>query len=1246
MITINNLEQVLTVLDFQKENQIWTKEFTSLNCSLSVDFSQKKLIYPEEIKGRERNDTFAAPENFVVFECVYRLLDKGYRPEHIILEKEWHLGHDLKSGRADICVKSSEDTMLFIIECKTYGKEYDKALKDTKNDGGQLFSYWQQEGSTKWLMLYTVGWNEKIIHETSVVNCSDDENIILLAKTDKSIKLYSNAHTVYEKYEAWAETYESKLYDDLIFSDDSVAYQIGVKPLRKRDLLNFSPEDSIVNQFEEILRHNNVSDKENAFNRLIALFICKLVDESKKGEDDEVEFQYKQGTDTYETLQDRLQRLHHEGMNNFMHEEVFYIESDYPEQLFQQYTGSARKRAIEDLKKTIRCLKYYSNNDFAFKDVHNEELFYQNGKILVEMVQLFEKYRIVYTSKHQFLGDLFEQLLNKGFKQNEGQFFTPIPITRFIWDSLPIESRICTDRGTIYPKVIDYACGAGHFLTEAIEAINFYANRDGNNDWVRDYIYGIEKDYRLARVAKVSLFMNGAGDGNIIFSDGLENAPDKSITNGTFDILVANPPYSVKYFKQHLALKNNHFNLLPLIGKDGKEIEVLFVERIAQLLKPCGMAAVVLPVSIISNGGCYIGAREEIIKNFYIRAIVSLGSKTFGETGTNTVVMFLEKYNEPPKRMQIMADTVEAILSGQDLTDWTDQNIFIRYVETIGVEQEQYKKFTEQRFSLNELQTDSYFKMYADTFADLTEIKKLINTKSYMKMSQKDKDAVYQNKLYNYIKAIEIEKIYYFALTYGQKTVIIQAPTEDKAQKDFLGYTWSKRKGNEGIQIISPGGKLYNDTNRRDNTTLAAAIRHSFMDEIPIFTEEQSAYASVIDASDMLDFSRGSFNMAFSLSVNKKFSIQSKYELRKLESFCEINMSKSEVDAIPSEMLVSFIEMASVSNEGFITNKVDRPIEEVRKGSYTYFAEGDIIIAKITPCMENGKCAIAVDLTNNIGFGSSEFHVFRCDNSVVLTGYLFKILNNPNIRNAAKQAMTGASGHRRVPESFYSELQIPIPPIEIQQKIVIECSKIDNEYNAIRMSINEYQSEIENLFIQLDATVKLQGHELSLSDNKTFSVSIGKRIVEKELVSNGEIPVYSANVLEPFGYIDKLLITDFSVPSVLWGIDGDWMTNFMPKDMNFYPTDHCGVLRCLTNDIHPRYLTHILEVEGKKIGFSRNYRASIERIEGIRISVPDIAEQEKVISQVTALEQQIAILQKKLVQLSGKTIEILNSYLQ
>lgn len=1222
VITKSNLKDALIAVGFSEESDRLQKHYPQFDCDMAVDFKRKKLIYPDTIKGRDRNDSFDQPENFVVFECVDRLLTKGYRPEDIELEKEWHLGHDAKSGRADICV-SSKGSMLFIIECKTYGREFDKAKKDTESDGAQLFSYWQQENYTKWLVLYSSDYQDgRVVYKAPTINCTDDPNIVKLAKKDSSILLYSNAHTAEEKHAAWRETYQGQVHEDLVFSNDTVAYKIGIKPLYKKDLRDFTPEDKIVNRFEEILRHNNVSDKENAFNRLVALFICKLVDEITKDKDDEVEFQYKQGTDDYESLQDRLQRLHTEGMEKFMREKIFYVKDDYPEWLFATYTGRQRRKAIEDLKQTIRILKYYSNNDFSFKDVHNEELFYQNGKILVEVVQLFEKYRIVYPSKHQFLGDLFEQLLNKGFKQNEGQFFTPTPITRFIWDSLPLQDFVHSEKGTRYPKIVDYACGAGHFLTEAVEAVNAVINAQGDNSWVRDHIFGIEKDYRLARVSKISLFMNGAGEGNIIFGDGLENDPEKGIENGNFDILVANPPYSVAAFKQHLQLKNNDFRLLDSIGKNGSEIEVLFVERIAQLLKPKGIAAVILPSSILSNDSAsYMGAREELLQNFFFRAIVQFGSKTFGATGTNTVVLFLEKFDEPPKRREMVEDSVNSILTGEELTEWEDREIYEEYITHIGVPKEEYNAFINEAINYETLADNEYFEMYVDSFKGLASTKKYLKSKAYAKLEPDRKLEEVSDRFYQYAKSLEFEKLYYFALTRNQKTVIITAPTENAKQKEFLGYDWSNRKGSEGIQINSPGGRLYNERDRFDDATLAGSIRKSFKCGDSTISDENSDIGYVVNTSDMIVFTRLSFNKAIKTSVKARTALKSKYPLLRLDDkknisvsigkrvlsseisdqggipvysanvkepfgyidkflisdfstpsvlwgidgdwmvsyvkedtpfyptdhcgvlrvtgekvipyyvslvldiigkqhgfsrsyrasidrieeveipvppleiqesiveqcekideeykntrmtvieyrqrieklfsdleiltseggwkllkrICDINISKSTINSIPDETLVSFVEMASVSNDGYIENKEDRLLGDVRKGGYTYFAEGDIIIAKITPCMENGKCAVARDLTNGIGFGSSEFHVFRCHEDIVRTDYLFGYLNRQVIRTSAERAMTGASGHRRVPISFYEELRIPILPLDEQDKIVAEARRLQNE---------------------------------------------------------------------------------------------------------------------------------------------------------------------------------------------------------
>ncbi|EAL5694872.1 restriction endonuclease, partial [Campylobacter coli] len=163
----------------------------------------------------------------------------------------------------------------------------------------------------------------------------------------------------------------------------------------------------------------------------------------------------------------------------------------------------------------------------------------------------------------------------------------------------------------------------------------------------------------------------------------------------------------------------------------------------------------------------------------------------------------------------------------------------------------------------------------------------------------------------------------------------------------------------------------------------------------------------------------------------------------KNEQYIELNPSKKEISKLDENMLVSFIEMASVSDKGYIQSKIDRSLNEVRKG-YTYFIENDILIAKITPCMENGKCAIAKNLTNNIGFGSTEFHIFRAKTGLD-SSFLFYNLNQQNIREKAALAMTGASGHKRVPISFYENLTIPLPPLEIQEKIVQNIELVEQQ---------------------------------------------------------------------------------------------------------------------------------------------------------------------------------------------------------
>lgn len=1019
MIHLDNLKAVLSAIGFVRESmgEFYKREYDT--CVVSVDCDNRKIIYPED-KGLIVNDkttsNFDKNENFVVLECVCRLLGKGYRPEHIELEPRWTLGHDAKGGKADILIKDDEGKSLLIIECKTAGTEFNKEKKNTEEDGGQLFSYWQQEISTRWLALYASDWkDEELTYNCLVISCSDDANIVKMAEKDNDVKIYANARNDKERFEVWEETYQKQWLDDVVFNEESQAYNIGIPPLRKRNLKDFTPDDRIVNRFEEILRHNNVSDKENAFNRLVALFICKLVDEIKKQDFDVVEFQYKQGQDTYESLQDRLQHLHQQGMEEFMKEKIFYVEADYAERLFRQYTGRQRRAAIEDLNRTIRILKFYSNNDFAFKDVHNEELFYQNGKILVEVVQLFQSYRIVYPSKHQFLGDLFEQLLNKGFKQNEGQFFTPTPITRFIWDSLPVQNYINEHD---LPRVIDYACGAGHFLTEGVEAINA-VRPDGDNSWVEKHIYGVEKDYRLARVSKISMFMNGVGGSNIIFGDGLENYPEKDITPASFDILVANPPYAVKGFKQHLKLKNNSFSILDKVSTDGDEIEMLFVERISQLLKPKGIAAVVLPSSILNDTSASgIAARESLLQNFYIHAIVAFGSQTFGATGTNTVTLFLERFNEPPRLAELAHDTVNGILANGGDAEWEDRQVLEAYVSHQKIDLCTYLSFAKKELSREDILSNTYLKSYAETFA-------WESIKYPQRSSDVEKAQMRKEKFYAWALAIEKEKLYYFSLVYQQQTLVVTAPPENKEQKDFLGYEWSNRKGAEGIKIKQPGGKLYNAEDRFARGTLACAVRNSFHGASSVgLPESINKFVKGYFLKDMVEFALPSFSKTIALNAKIEERIQSKYPL------------------------------------------------------------------------------------------------------------------------------------------------------------------------------------------------------IRLNDPEKFELRIGRRVLSTEMSDDDKYPVYSANVKEKFGYINRLLFDDFDKPSILWGIDGDWMVSYVEKDKPFFPTDHCGVLRVLGSEIEPYYISLVLESVGYHYGFSRSYRASTERIAAVQIPMPPVTIQKRIVDECEAIDKE------------------------
>ena len=160
------------------------------------------------------------------------------------------------------------------------------------------------------------------------------------------------------------------------------------------------------------------------------------------------------------------------------------------------------------------------------------------------------------------------------------------------------------------------------------------------------------------------------------------------------------------------------------------------------------------------------------------------------------------------------------------------------------------------------------------------------------------------------------------------------------------------------------------------------------------------------------------------------------WEMKRIGEIAIIKPPKSEArERAAADALVSFLPMEDLG----IAIKYPQPKQTKRLsdvvGSYTYFAEGDVLLAKITPCFENGKLGIGKGLKNGIGFGSSEFIVIRPD-STVSNEWLFHFLSRDDFRNQGAQRMGGAVGQQRVPKEFVESCEIPVPPLPEQQRIV------------------------------------------------------------------------------------------------------------------------------------------------------------------------------------------------------------------
>ena len=179
--------------------------------------------------------------------------------------------------------------------------------------------------------------------------------------------------------------------------------------------------------------------------------------------------------------------------------------------------------------------------------------------------------------------------------------------------------------------------------------------------------------------------------------------------------------------------------------------------------------------------------------------------------------------------------------------------------------------------------------------------------------------------------------------------------------------------------------------------------------------------------------------------------------LTPLGNICYINPKKGQDPRLGSGVEVSFVPMPAVTERGEIDATAVKEYDEVKTG-FTYFAENDVLFAKITPCMENGKGAIARGLHNELGFGSTEFHVLRPVSGKSNPYWIYTLTAFSQFREDAASNMTGSAGQRRVPASFLENYRVAVPPIELQEQFAAFVEQTDKSKLAIQQSLAELET--------------------------------------------------------------------------------------------------------------------------------------------------------------------------------------------
>ena len=653
------------------------------------------------------------------------------------------------------------------------------------------------------------------------------------------------------------------------------------------------------------------------------------------------------------------------------------------------------------------------------------------------------------------------------------------------------------------------------------------------------------------------------------------------------------------------------------------------------MLKEGGIAGIILPSSMLSNTGIYTKTREIILQKFDIIAIAELGSNTFMATGTNTVVLFLRRKNDV-KVGKILETAHSVFVSPKDITINGIENAVSAYLKHgwNGLSVEDYATFLQKNPNkkVKEHPTYKEYRPKEYTVEDLIGEDTSILAREYAEKQLKQiEDAFWERVL-----KVESEKLFYFVLAYPQTIVLVKTGAKD-AEKRFLGYEFSNRRGSEGIHPIERSRRiddctrLFDETNVDNPEKASAYIYRAFKGDVssPV-AESMRDNVFRLPLADTLAFDRNSFEKNLSLVAKKKIEVAGKYPMVKLG------------DAVIIEYGERIVRKNAVGNKYPVYGGGG---ETFRTANFN--RESRYIISRF------GMSPSCVRFVEGKFFLNDSGMTLASSSEKLLQKYLDNFIWS--VQDKIYTFGRG-SAQKNIDMVAFKNFVIPLPPKEIQEKIVAEIEAAERLEEETANGIIAAKQQIKVIIQACCELSKEKLGNIAVLLKRGKSARYGNSSVQ--IIKSGQARGYyhfdfSERYFVDAGFVSdarQLQKQDILINSTGVGTAG--RITLFNLDGDFVVDSHITILRVNQEKALPVFVLYALadgigfkNIESMAQGQSGQVELSLSTIKNITIPLPSLIDQRQIIAKIAKLETRIEELQKQLEQFPIQKEQILKKYL-